>query len=173
MQPRLRIEDKFTLKFFFSAQREFAPREWLPRCALLAAVIGLLFCGLAFGLDRDREIDEFYHTGWTAKDGAPSEIWTLAQTADGWLWLGAPSGLYRFDGVRFERFEPFGEAFRTAAVSSLMALPTGELWIGFVYGGASVLKDGKIPNYTERDGIPPRGGTVFAFEVDRGSVCDF
>ena len=29
----------------------------------------------------------------------------LAQTSDGWLWLGGSAGLYRFDGVVFERVE--------------------------------------------------------------------
>jgi hypothetical protein len=104
-----------------------ALREWLPRCALLAAAMGLLLCGPAFGLDRDRDINEFYHTSWTAKDGAPTDIWDMAQTADGWIWLAAASGLYRFDGVRFERFEPIGEAFRSVSIITLMARPNGEL----------------------------------------------
>jgi len=164
MQSCPRMEDKFTLKRFLFAQGEFALREWLPRCALFAAAMGLLLCGPAFGLDRDRDINEFYHTSWTAKDGAPADIWDMAQTADGWIWLAAASGLFRFDGVRFERFEPIGEAFRSVSTISLMARPNGELWIGFAYGGLSVLKDGKLTNYTERDGC--RQGTVLDFEVD-------
>lgn len=36
---------------------------------------------------------------WTFKDGAPDTITALAQTADGFLWVGAPTGLFRFDGV--------------------------------------------------------------------------
>ena len=44
------------------------------------------------------------HESWTFKDGAPESVQGLAQTADGYLWLGTPSGLFRFDGVRFELF---------------------------------------------------------------------
>jgi ligand-binding sensor domain-containing protein len=51
-------------------------------------------------------LSQLYHTAWTIRDGAPADANTLAQTADGFLWLGAPSGLFRFDGVRFELFDP-------------------------------------------------------------------
>ncbi len=44
------------------------------------------------------------HESWTFKHGAPEGVSALAQTADGFLWLGAPAGLFRFDGVRFEPF---------------------------------------------------------------------
>ncbi len=50
------------------------------------------------------------HQLWTFKEGAPESVEALAQTADGYLWLGTPSGLYRFDGLRFELFRPaFGD----------------------------------------------------------------
>jgi ligand-binding sensor domain-containing protein len=58
-----------------------------------------------FGIDRDRGIDQLYHTSWTNQDGAPGEVHALAQTSDGYLWLGTPRGLFRFDGVRFEHYE--------------------------------------------------------------------
>jgi signal transduction histidine kinase/ligand-binding sensor domain-containing protein len=132
-----------------------------PFWACLAA---LMFAAPAAALDQDRLISEFQHTAWTLKDGAPGEIWSLAQTADGWLWLGTTTGLYRFDGVRFEHFAPLpGEAFRSNSIAALFALPTGELWIGFVYGGASVLKDGHLTHFTERDGLP--SGMVLGFET--------
>ena len=35
---------------------------------------------VAFALDSDRTIAQFYHTAWTVEDGAPSSIYTLAQT---------------------------------------------------------------------------------------------
>src|SRR6185436_17973828 len=56
---------------------------------------------------RPREaIAEFVHTSWTAKDGAPTDVLALAQSTDGYLWLGTTRGLFRFDGVRFVQFEP-------------------------------------------------------------------
>ena len=46
------------------------------------------------------------HESWTFRDGAPEVTTALAQTEDGYLWVGAPAGLFRFDGVRFELFRP-------------------------------------------------------------------
>ena len=50
-------------------------------------------------------IKDYWHSSWRQHDGAPSSIWAIAQTPDGWLWLATPSGLYRFDGVNFEAFD--------------------------------------------------------------------
>jgi hypothetical protein len=68
--------------------------------------LALLLCAPAFRIDRDRQIGQLYHTAWTAKDGAPDKIVALAQTTDGYLWLGTDRGLFRFDGVTFESFKP-------------------------------------------------------------------
>jgi hypothetical protein len=56
-------------------------------------VLGLLtvaiLCCPAFGLDRDWTIAQFFHTSWTVIAGAPGTIDQIAQTADGYLWLGS------------------------------------------------------------------------------------
>jgi len=41
---------------------------------------------------------------WSVQQSAPAFIQTVAQTADGFLWLDGPGGVFRFDGTRFERF---------------------------------------------------------------------
>jgi signal transduction histidine kinase/ligand-binding sensor domain-containing protein len=127
-----------------------------------------MLCGCAslFGIDRDRRIDQLYHTKWTFEDGAPSEIFAMAQSADGYLWLGSTSGLVRFDGILFKNYEPeSGSALPSRNVSSLLATADGGLWIGFGAGGVSFLKDGKAQNYGEQDGLPP--GTVRALVRDK------
>src|ERR1700751_2805584 len=73
----------------------------LEVCLFLA-----LACSCAAALDSDRTIAQFAHTAWGPKDGAPSVVKALAQSTDGYLWLGSPDGLYRFDGVVFERYRP-------------------------------------------------------------------
>src|SRR5580692_6023639 len=55
---------------------------------------------------HDRNLAHLRHTAWTFKDGAPAEIYSLAQTPDGFLWLGTASGLFRFDGIRFQQYQP-------------------------------------------------------------------
>ena len=96
----------------------------------------------------DVSITDFQHTKWSAKDGAPSDTWAIAQTTDGWLWFAGPNGLYRFDGVRFERRDLYpGEPERSNAISALFALSSGELLVGHASGGISVLKQGHFMHY--------------------------
>ncbi len=87
------------------------------------------------------------HDFWGFKEGAP-DVRALAQTSDGFLWLGGPSGLFRFDGIRFELFHsPFGDQLLSTNIFTLLAPPSGGLWIGYAFGGFSFLKDGKVTNY--------------------------
>ncbi|MDB4875113.1 MAG: Adenylate cyclase, partial [Gemmatimonadetes bacterium] len=110
-------------------------------------------------------VGELDHAAWTIRDGAPSGVRALAQSADGMLWIGAATGLYQFDGVRFELIEPpTGVALPSLSVNTLLALPNGKLWIGYSQGGASLLARTRVVSYGERDGMP--AGTVTAFAVD-------
>ncbi len=85
------------------------------RTVLAAVVILLILCPLCAPAS-DGTIDQFVHTGWTAKDRA-SGVYALVQTADGFLWVGTARGLYRFDGLSFELYEPqTGPAFPSSNV---------------------------------------------------------
>ena len=127
----------------------------------------LLFCAPLLGIDRDRRLEELYHTSWTTKDGAPSDIFAIAQTEDGYLWLGTTTGLVRFDGIHFENYEPpLGQAFPAKNVSSLLVVPNGGIWIGFSSGEVSrLLGNGRITTYSQKDGLPP--STVRSLVRDR------
>ena len=92
---------------------------------------------------------QIVHENWTFKDGAPEEPTAFAQTADGYLWVGSPAGLFRFDGVRFELFRsPFGDSLPSTSVSTLLAAKDG-LWVGYEFGGFSFLKNGRVKNFAE------------------------
>jgi len=133
----------------------------LKVCLFLA-----LACSYSAAFDSDRTIAQFAHTAWGAKDGAPNVVTALAQSVDGYLWLGSPEGLYRFDGIVFERYQPqSGGPFPVRTVGSLLALSNGDLWIGFQSGGVSLLRNGNATNYTVRDGVP--NGGISGFAQDR------
>jgi len=141
----------------------------MPRFKVRLLCLCLLVCAgstSSFARTSDRTIGQFVHTAWTAKDGAPGNVFALAQTTDGFLWLGTMQGLYRFDGITFERYKPqSGPAFPSPFVTSLLALPNGDLWIGFRDGGVSRLRDGRNANYTNSDGLP--SGRVAKLAQDR------
>jgi len=100
-------------------------------------------------------MNQYFHTSWTAKDGLPGAVLSLAQTTDGFLWIGGSGGLFRFDGLIIEPYMPQnGSLPRGAVPDVLSASPDGGLWIGYNEGGASFLKNGKITNFTEHDGLP-------------------
>lgn len=118
----------------------------------------------------DQSLSQLYHTAWTARDGAPSEVQALAQTTDGFLWVGTQFGLFRFDGVRFELFEPAApDTLPSVSVRSLLAIPDGGLWIGYHFGGVSLLRGGTIRSYSEKDGVP-RGSVLGLVQDSDGAI---
>ena len=121
-------------------------------CGCLAV---FALCSPAFAIPPHLETWQLYHTSWTAREGAPTGIQTITQTSDGYLWLGTPMGLFRFDGVRFTRYEGDGaSSLLSSNIFSLFATTSGDLWIGYLFGGVSVIRDGRLIHYTERDGLP-------------------
>ncbi|HEV2393970.1 MAG TPA: two-component regulator propeller domain-containing protein [Verrucomicrobiae bacterium] len=69
---------------------------------LTGGVLSLAMCSI-LGAPKSA----WFARSWQSEDGLPNNtVMGLAQTPDGYLWLGTPSGLVRFDGVRFEDFSP-------------------------------------------------------------------
>ncbi|ADV80952.1 integral membrane sensor signal transduction histidine kinase [Terriglobus saanensis SP1PR4] len=106
-----------------------------------------------------RTITDVSHFSWTAKDGAPPEVDSLAQTKDGYLWIGTSLGLYRFDGVRFTPYpaSAANPSLPSRAISAIAAGDQGGLWIGYVYAGISHLYGNTLVNYPLPSSV--RGGT--------------
>jgi signal transduction histidine kinase/ligand-binding sensor domain-containing protein len=105
------------------------------------------------------------HNIWTFKDGAPANTTCLAQTNDGFLWMGGQNGLFRYDGTRFEPFRSrFGDRLLATEAQSLFGPPSGGLWVGYVLGGFSFLNNGRVTNYGSST------GTVYGFAQDGDGI---
>jgi len=149
-------------------------QKWLERVGIKRGCIWrflslcyfcVFSCSIGFALDRDWAITEFRHTAWTAKDGAPSQISSLAQTRDGYLWIGTARGLFRFDGVEFESYEPpAGVSLPAHNITSLLATPDGGLWIVFSPFGLGLLKDGQMKVFFRPEELP--SGEIFNLACD-------
>lgn len=86
--------------------------------------------------DFNKPVTEYTHTVWTHKDGLPSAfIYSIAQTQDGYLWLGTADGLVRFDGIRFVHWRSeMGHKVLLGAVHTVCAARDGGLWAGTASG---------------------------------------
>lgn len=132
--------------------------------SILLSLFLLLSCTLVSSAATVAPI-AMHHTSWTSREGAPQMMLTMTQTRDGWLWFGGSNGLFRFDGVRFERYAHPDQQLPAVAVGILNAFDDGSLWIGYRYGGVSVLSQGRLRNYSQRDGLPASTG-VWGLERD-------
>jgi signal transduction histidine kinase/ligand-binding sensor domain-containing protein len=143
--------------------------KWVFPLGLLSLAITSI--DTAFAIDPTESLSELSRTQWTSRDGAPANMWQLAQTQDGYLWVGAFSGLFRFDGERFEPFTlPDGSHPLNKNISAVCATPSGDLWAGTRLGGEIyVLHDGALKKYGQEDGLPRQ--TVYRIRMrDDGSI---
>lgn len=115
--------------------------------AAFAFWLGLVCAPAANALDQTRRIAQFHHTAWSTEEGIPADIWSIAQTPDGYLWLGSINGLYRFDGISVERIA--ADLLPSPSIHALAVTPSGGLWIGYErpIGIMSLLEQGKVTNY--------------------------
>jgi len=154
--------------------QEFVLQGTLLACALLA------WCPSAFALNPSLDVSQYAHTSWKIRDGfTKGQIASIAQTPDGYLWLGTEFGLLRFDGVRNVPFQPpAGQQLPSNFIYSLLAARDGTLWIGTGKGLAS-WKDGKLKQYAELDDryifkiLEDHEGSVWAsgLTVTIGKLC--
>jgi signal transduction histidine kinase/ligand-binding sensor domain-containing protein len=145
-----------------------------------ALVCLLAWCPCASALDPALDVSQYAHTAWKVRDGfAKGAIFAIAQTPDGYLWLGTEFGLFRFDGVRAVPWQPpADEQFPNNFIQSLLVGRDGALWIGTRRGLAS-WKDGKLTNYPELAGLGIRAlleddeGTVWigGYGLSAGKLC--
>jgi signal transduction histidine kinase/ligand-binding sensor domain-containing protein len=91
---------------------------------------------------------------WSADNGLrSSSVTAIAQTLDGYLWIGTYNGLARFDGVRFVMFDPANTpALQRARVRRLNVDASGMLWINTYDGSLTSFRDGKFQLEWKGDG---------------------
>jgi len=159
MQPR-RAGAGLALQAFTAFRLNLlTPRPGIGRLLYLTAFLLALACSSFAARATAPPLSEFMHISRTVTDGAPADIWTLAQSPTGSLWLGTGLGLYRFDGARFDRY-PLreGQRLRSTNINALKVLPNGDIWLGLYTGGVVRLRDGMVTAYDQAQGMP--GGRV-------------
>jgi signal transduction histidine kinase/ligand-binding sensor domain-containing protein len=123
------------------------------------ALLGIFFLLSALSshaFESPKRINQYGHTAWRLEDGYfQSSPETIAQTTDGYLWFGTPTGTLKFDGVRFTKvFPPDGRAISARTVS-LLGASDGSLWLGT---GSGLARDYK--------------GSLTVFPTPKGQIDD-
>lgn len=99
--------------------------------AVRGVLLALLTVSGLFALDPDEQLTQYKHTTWTLAQGLPQDtIRSIAQTDDGYLWVGTNEGLARFDGYDFVTFTRDDGSLPNQRISKLWAGRNGNLWIG-------------------------------------------
>jgi len=90
-----------------------------------------------------------------AQDQDLSMANAMAQTLDGYLWVGTPAGLYRFNGMEFVEVDPRppGTAIVTLHVTALCADRGGGLWVGLLAEGILHYRQGEFRWYRTEQGL--------------------
>src|SRR5580692_1322777 len=104
----------------------------------------------------------FTFRSWQREQGLPENyVRTVAQTPDGYIWVGTDEGVSRFDGVNFFSLG-LQEKFQSGPVRVLFGDSHGGLWIGSVDAGLSCWQGDKLSNFTTQDGLPSDSITAVA-----------
>ncbi|HET7104446.1 MAG TPA: two-component regulator propeller domain-containing protein [Terracidiphilus sp.] len=121
--------------------------------ALPAFLLSIALTGLA--LEPATPLAGYGRQSWAMENGLPQNtVHALAQTPDGFLWLGTEAGLVRFDGNSFTIYDPnTTPAIPSGDIRCLLAGPEGSLWVG-TGDGLVRFKDGVVTTYGTKNGLP-------------------
>ena len=168
----------------------------LIRAFLVAAVLMPVAASAA---EPMRPLAHYTHQRWSEESDPPRPVVALAQDRRGYLWIASAAGLFRFDGIRFERISAGVDLIAHGPPSAILVTHDGEVWTNFersrrfaVYreGGLHFLpaspaparvsamqetRDGTIWVLTEAIGIPLirfRNGQWTSFGPEAGAPAE-
>lgn len=133
-------------------------------------------------LEPDRKLSQYAHSAWRVADGYFSgSPFSIAQTTDGYIWVGTSSGIYKYDGDQFQPLIPPSEPrFASFQIFNLLADRDGGIWIATDRSGLYRWHDQKLNHYLSDDAQPilqDSKGVVWAFSHAYASgefrICQF
>src|SRR6266446_1703713 len=136
------------------------PNQMIRLKTIYRTLAGLLFAPtilLHAGPNGGSNAQEYVIHVWRSEDGLPqNSVNCLAQTPDGYLWVGTRSGgLARFDGMRFVAFNPqTTPELRDVEFETLSVDSRGTLWITAGNESAASITGGKFRLVRERTAEP-------------------
>jgi signal transduction histidine kinase/ligand-binding sensor domain-containing protein len=122
---------------------------------LLVAALLLGLGPACHALQPTTPLADYGRQSWVMENGLPQNtVHALAQTPDGFIWLGTEAGLVRFDGNTFSVFDASSTpALPSGDIRCLLVASDGALWVG-TSSGLARWKDGAVRVYTTANGLP-------------------
>jgi signal transduction histidine kinase/ligand-binding sensor domain-containing protein len=156
--------------------RSFRAIPYLPAALRVTALL-VVFAAAARALVPGTPLGSMNRQSWTMENGLPQNtIQAMAQTADGYLWLGTEAGLVRFDGIQFALFDRASKpALPDNDVRCLMARTDGTLLVATA-GGTVLLNRDSVTSTSEicsANALQARyddGGTGWSAVANQGGV---
>ena len=106
-------------------------KTWVALVVVLGVVVE------SHALDPERNLTQYNCQTWRRSNGLPaSAVNAIAQSRDGWMWLGTSHGLVAFDGTGFRVLDPTSaENVPSKAIAAIAQRAEGGLWLGLDRGG--------------------------------------
>ena len=138
----------------------WASRNFCAGIRVLALLVTFII-GVRSQAEELPRLEQYRHRIWRAGEGLFEGLpRVVRQGADGYMWVGTESGVFRFDGVRFQSFDPPPHHKPFGYIWALFVDRDRSMWIASE-SGLSVWKDGQLAD------VAPLGGTVTSIFQDR------
>lgn len=97
----------------------------------------------SYGLDPEKTLSQYVRDRWGIEKGFSSgEVRAFAQTPDGYLWIGAATGLLRFDGLSFQPvYYSRPPSYSITDVLGLTTDEEGALWVKLRNGNLLIYRN--------------------------------
>jgi ligand-binding sensor domain-containing protein/signal transduction histidine kinase len=131
----------------------------------LLAALCFFFAIQVTALDPNKTLTQYAHRTWGQEQGLiQPTIYSIAQTPDGFLWLGTQDSLIRFDGVHFREYDNAQAAgLKRNLIRALLAARNGSLWVATIGSGVVRIRpDGSFLRLTTRHGLPSNNAFCLA-----------
>jgi PAS domain S-box-containing protein len=122
----------------------FRKTGWRVRILVVCLFLAVAFSSPAA---HAQVLQGYHHTAWTNEKGV-SAVWAVQQAPNGFLWLTTATGVFRFDGIRFESIdEVTNRAVHNANIISVFPSSSGGTWLTTRSQGLVLWKDDRVTNY--------------------------
>lgn len=115
-----------------ASQRRMRSRPLRPWCAGLCLLLLFVLLPAAPAVAQDKPLSAYFRETWTTRQGLPhNQVNAIAQSPDGYLWLGTWEGLVRYNGLEFRVFDRSNTpAMKDNGVRSVRTSADGAVVIG-------------------------------------------